>query len=305
MSHPSKAWLILICLLSYLFMGQAGCQTTSQDTMYMRSDMVRIKRDVAEIKEQMGSPVASANRDVLRNQAAQREALEELKEGQQRVESRIEEARYEISVLRQEITNLKLNLISQLEALRATSGTSAAVSPRSSRPPVTATPKPVAPVSTPSTVAAASTKPAPLTSPVTTPVPATAPTAPTKPIDYTKLYDTAYDDYSRKSYSLARNGFEEYLKQFPDTDLADNAQYWVGECYYSEGNYEEAAATFKKVITMYPTGNKVPRAMLKAGFALLQLGRRDQALDMFHQVIDAYPLSAEADQARTKLKKIN
>lgn len=306
MSHPSKAWLILICLLSYLFMGQAGCQTTSQDTMYMRSDMVRIKRDVAEIKEQMGSPVASANRDVLRNQAVQREALEELKEGQQRAESRIEEARYEISVLRQEITNLKLNLISQLEALRATSGTSAAVSPRSSRPPVTASPKPAAPVSTPSTKpsAVAPTKPAPLTSPVTTPVPAAASTKPTKPIDYTKLYDTAYDDYSRKSYSLARNGFEEYLKQFPDTDLADNAQYWIGECYYSEGNYEEAAATFKKVITMYPTGNKVPRAMLKAGYALLQLGKRDQGRDMFHQVIDAYPLSAEADQARTKLKKI-
>ncbi len=311
MSHPSKAWLILICLLSYLFMGQAGCQTTSQDTMYMRSDMVHIKRDVAEIKEQMGSPVASANRDVLRNQAAQREALEELKEGQQRAESKLEEARYEISVLRQEITNLKLNLISQLEALRATSGTSAAVSPRYSGPPVTATPKPVAPVSAPSTVAATPTKPAPLTSPVrpvtpvTTPVPPTAPTTPTKPIDYTKLYDTAYDDYSRKSYSLARNGFEEYLRQFPDTDLADNAQYWIGECYYSEGNYEEAVAVFKKVITMYPTGNKVPRAMLKAGFALSQLGRDDQARDMFHQVIDAYPLSTEADQARTKLKKIN
>ena len=117
MSHPSKAWLILICLLSYSFMGQAGCQTTtSQDTMYMRSDMIRIKRDVAEIKEQMGSPVPSANRDVLRNQAKQNEALEELKEGQQRAESRIEEARYEISVLRQEITNLKLNLISQFAA---------------------------------------------------------------------------------------------------------------------------------------------------------------------------------------------
>ena len=297
MSHPSKAWLILICLLSYLFMGQAGCQTTSQDTMYMRSDMVRIKRDVAEIKEQMGSPVASANRDVLRNQAAQREALEELKEGQQRAESRIEEARYEISVLRQEITNLKLNLISQLEALRAAPRSSAAVSPRSSRP--------VTPVSRAS--AKPTKPPAPLTSPVTpvaTPVPTTKPTRPTKPIDYTKLYDTAYDDYSRKSYSLSRNGFEEYLKQFPDTDLADNAQYWIGECYYAEGKYEEAAEAFKQVITKYPTGNKVPRAMLKAGHASLQLGRKDQARSMFQQAIDAYPLSSEADQARSRLKKL-
>jgi TolA-binding protein len=58
------------------------------------------------------------------------------------------------------------------------------------------------------------------------------------------------------------------------------------------------------VITRYPTGNKVPRAMLKAGFALLQLGREDQAKAMFQQVIDAYPLSSEADQAKTKLKKL-
>lgn len=315
MSYPSKAWLILICLLSYLFMGQAGCQTTSQDTMYMRSDMIRIKRDVAEIKEQMGSPVPSANRDVLRNQAKQNEALEELKEGQQRTESRIEEARYEISVLRQEITNLKLNLISQLEALRATSGSSSAATPRVSQPPATAAPKPVAPAyappatSTPAVVTP--TKPAPLASPAkpVTPVkpsvPEPAPTKPAKAIDYTKLYDTAYDDYSRKNYSLARNGFEEYLRQFPDTDLADNAQYWIGECYFSEGNYTEATEAFKKVITMYPTGNKVPRAMLKAGFALLELGKQDQARDMFHQVIDAYPLSAEADQARTKLQNID
>ena len=56
---------------------------------------------------------------------------------------------------------------------------------------------------------------------------------------------------------------------------------------------------------MYPTANKVPRAMLKAGYALLQLGKRDQARGMFHQVIDAYPLSSEADQAKSRLKKLN
>ena len=59
------------------------------------------------------------------------------------------------------------------------------------------------------------------------------------------------------------------------------------------------------MIVRDPTGNKVPRAMLKAGHAMLQLGREDLAKAMFQQVIDAYPLSSEADQAKSRLKKLN
>lgn len=290
MSYPSKAWLFLICLFSYLSMGQAGCVTTSQsDITYMRSDIKHLRRDVGAIKKQLGAPLPDDYQGIVRNQAAQREALNELKEGQQRTESRIEETRYELAALRQEITNLKLNLISQMEALRATPGGSA-VSQRPVRP----TP----PISVASKIPSAVSTLSP--SPVA-PKPTQAVRA--EPIDYTKLYDTAYEDYQRQNYSLARNGFEEYLRLFPDTDLVDNAQYWIGECYYAEGKYEEAVAAFKKVITDYPRGNKVPRAMLKAGHALLQLGRKEEAKSMFQQVIDAYPLSSEADQAKINLKK--
>lgn len=307
----SKAWLILICVLSYFSMGQAGCQTTSQqDIVYIRSDMVRVKRDIEEIKQRLGSPTPSGYGDIVRNQAAQGEALMELQEGQQRTESRIEETRYEIAALRQEVTNLKLNLINQMEALRT--GDKATIV----RPQPTPTP-PQVPSASPSAPSVAAPTPPSKPTPPKTPAASPTPSAPTpkaapkaeppqppEPIDYTKLYDTAYEDYVRQSYSLARNGFEEYLRRFPDTDLADNAQYWIGECYYAEGRYEEAAEAFKQVITRYPTGNKVPRAMLKAGFALQQLGREDQARAMFQQVIDAYPLSSEADQAKTKLNKM-
>ncbi len=316
MPHSTnKAWLILICILSYFSMGQAGCQTTSQqDIVYIRSDMVRVKRDIEEIKQRLGSSAPTASGDIVRNQAAQGEALLQLQEGQQRTESRIEETRYEIAALRQEITNLKLNLINQMEALRM-GEKGAVVRPQPLQPAPTPSQVPSALPSAPSVPApTAPVKPTPPTPPAASPTPAapraaaTVPRAeppqPPEPIDYTKLYDTAYEDYVRQSYSLARNGFEEYLRRFPDTDLADNAQYWIGECYYAEGKYEEAAEAFKQVITRYPTGNKVPRAMLKAGFALLQLGRDDQARAMFQQVIDAYPLSSEADQAKTKLKKM-
>jgi len=315
MSLPSKAWLIAVCLLSYFFMGQAGCQTTQSDITYVRSDIVRLRRDIEDIKKTVGASEParySDYQDLVRNQAEQREILLDLQDGQQRAESRIEETRYELTALRQEITNLKLNLISQMEALRAT-GKTAPVPQQyqpapSARPAGTLQPPPATSAATPeppATAPAEQPKPSPAPAPAPPrPAPVTQQAEPPKPIDYTKLYDTAYEDYVRQSYSLARSGFEEYLRRFPDTDLADNAQYWVGECYYAEGRYEEAAKAFKQVITRYPTGNKVPRAMLKAGYSLLQLNRTDEAKSMFQQVIDAYPLSSEADQAKAKLNKL-
>jgi tol-pal system protein YbgF len=259
------------------------------DMTYVRSDIVRLRRDVESLKEEIkNAPAAPAvNIDgVLRNQASQRETLLELKDGQQRTASRIEEVRHELATLKQEITNLKLNLIRQMESMRVVlkKARVAPAAPRAKKPkgPKPGASKPKAPGKPPT---ARAKKPAP-------------------PIDYTKLYDTAYEDYQRQSYSLARTGFEEYLRLFPETDLADNAQYWVGECFYAEGKYVEASKAFKMVITRYPTGNKVPRAMLKAGHALLQLGNKEGARSMFQQVIDSYPLSSEADQAKGRLKKL-
>ncbi len=288
MSHPSKAWLALVCLLSYFFLGQAGCQTASeQELTYIRSDIVRMRRDIEEIKQNVGPSASASYQDLLRSQAAQRETLIGLQEGQQQIDSNIEETRHELVALKQEVTNLKLNMYSQMEALKA--ATKAPVS--AARPPEGATSAP--PVVQP-----------PPAGGLPTETPTEAPPEPIEPMDYTKLYDTAYEDYVRQNYPLARNGFEEYLRQYPDTDLADNARYWIGECYYAEGKFEEAVQAFNKVVTRYPTGNKVPRAMLKAGYAQLELGKKDDAKKMFQKVLDAYPLSSEADQAKAKLKEL-
>jgi tol-pal system protein YbgF len=338
MSRLSKTWLLVVCLASYFFLGQAGCQTlTSQeDITYMRSDVVRMRHDIEEIKKSLNSPATGANQDILRGQASQREALIELHEGQQRLESQTEETSHQVESLNQEMTNLKLNLTGQMEALRtsmrAQPAQTAPQSPALSTPftneqqamPVQPSPELSPSVSAP---AAPQVPSVPSVSPpAVPPVPSlpAAPSAPSTPavsdagtaegsagasrpteiIDYTRLYDTAYEDYVRQSYSLARSEFEEYLRRFPETDLADNAEYWIGECFYAEGKYQEAADTFKKVIDKYPTGNKVPRAMLKAGYALLQLERNAEARAMFQQVVDAYPLSSEADQAKIKLRAL-
>ncbi len=281
-------------------MGQSGCQTTPQtDITYVRSDIVRLRRDVESLKNELKDSPTAPTVDidgVLRNQAAQRETLLELKDGQQRTESRIEETRHELATLKQEITNLKLNLIRQMESMRATLR-QAQAAPRAPKAQQPKGSKPGAPKPPASGTGASPKGDEPK-------APGEPVKKPAAPIDYTKLYDTAYEDYQRQNYSLARTGFEEYLRLFPETDLADNAQYWVGECFYAEGKYEDASKAFKMVITRYPTGNKVPRAMLKAGHALLQMGDKEGAGSMFQQVIDSYPLSSEADQAKGRLKKL-
>lgn len=339
MSHKTKLWIPLICLLSYFFLGQAGCQTlTSQeDITYIRSDLAHMRRDLEDVKKKMAAPESAGSQDILRNQAAQREALIELNEGQQRLENKSEETSYQMESLKQEVTNLKLNLLSQMEALskqveasrsvnksaqpapqplapsystpgpRGTSPEEPAFAPSLSVPPVPSVPStPQAPVviSPPQMPQTPQTPETPSVPPPGAAAPQGAAVARSDMIDYTKLYDTAYEDYVRQSYPLARSEFEEYLRRFPETDLADNAQYWVGECFFAEGKYEQAADAFKKVIERYPTGNKVPRAMLKAGYALMQLGREQEGKDMFQQVVDAYPLSSEADQAKIKLRSL-
>ena len=118
------------------------------------------------------------------------------------------------------------------------------------------------------------------------------------------LYQAAYSDYLRGAYDLARRGFEEYLRSFADTDLADNALYWIGECAYREGKYQEAIAAYDRVVERFPRSDKVPSALLKKGYALLELGRREAGVSQLRAVVRQYANSDEANLARQRLKAL-
>lgn len=126
--------------------------------------------------------------------------------------------------------------------------------------------------------------------------PATSPSA---------LFDAAQRDYNRGNYQLALAGFEDVLKQAPDSDLADDAQYWKGECYYSLGDMEHAIQEFLKVRDLYPDGNRVPTATLKIGYAFLRQGDEATARRYFETVIREFPNSDEAPLARDKLASLH
>jgi len=118
------------------------------------------------------------------------------------------------------------------------------------------------------------------------------------------LYNSAYNDYLKGSYDLAMREFQEYLANFPTTELADNATYWIGECFYRQRRFRQAVEQFDTVLERYSRSDKVAAATLKKGYALLELGERSQGVVQLRHVIKQYPNSDEANLARQRLREI-
>ncbi len=118
------------------------------------------------------------------------------------------------------------------------------------------------------------------------------------------LYNNALRDYNSAKYDLASQEFSDYLKFYPNTDLAGNAQFYLADLEYRQGNYEAAVKDYDKVLEQYPSGNKAPAAQLKKGFALLELGRKNDGVRELNSLIQRYPRSLEADQARKRVASL-
>ncbi len=99
----------------------------------------------------------------------------------------------------------------------------------------------------------------------------------------------------------ARKGFEAFIKAFPGSTNADNAQFWIADSYYRDKWYEKAILEYQKVIETYSTGNKVPAALLKQGYAFANLGEKGNARLILKELIRKYPGTSEAKIAAEKL----
>jgi len=118
------------------------------------------------------------------------------------------------------------------------------------------------------------------------------------------LYNNAIRDYNGDKNDLATQEFSDYIKFYPNTDLAGNCYFYLGEIQFRQANYQQAAQSYDHVIQNFPTGNKAASAQLKKGFALLELGKQEDGVVELRRVIQRYPRSNEALQARERLKKL-
>jgi len=118
------------------------------------------------------------------------------------------------------------------------------------------------------------------------------------------LYSNGLRDITGGNYDLARREFLDYLKFYGDTDLASNAQFYLGEIAYKQKQYDKAVSEFDKVLANYPKSFKLAPARLRKGMALIELGQKTAGVRELREVIKRYPKTEEDRLARAKLTEL-
>ncbi len=234
---------------------------------------------------QVTTAVAGMRQDLVvlqRTQAQTKASVEELQTAVQVVDSKLEEINHRLGELAQRLDAIEVGAVLRKK-------------PAEPSPPTPITSEPEAAGPPPPTVAA------PPPSPGTPPVRETIEVA---VLDPREIFRAANEDYVRGRYDLAILGFRDYLKRYPNTELASSSQYWIGECYLGQQNYAQAVEEFQKLLDVYPQSPKVPSALYKQGLAYLELGKTGKALKALETVSSQFPTTTEAGHAAERLKTL-
>jgi tol-pal system protein YbgF len=117
------------------------------------------------------------------------------------------------------------------------------------------------------------------------------------------VYGQAFDALKAGSYSVAISGFQGFLKQYPASPLAPNAEYWLGEAHYVNQDFAAAETDFQTVLDKWPSSSKAPAAMLDLGNTQLAQGKGSKGRATLRQVISQYPGTDAANRAQARLKQ--
>lgn len=120
----------------------------------------------------------------------------------------------------------------------------------------------------------------------------------------TTFFAAAQQQFRRGSYETARSGFTDFLVNYPDHELAPDAQYFLADTYAAEGDREQALAEYARVSQLWPDSRRAPTALYKSGMLEIERGNISEARDMFQRVELGYPNSPEAELARDQLRRL-
>jgi tol-pal system protein YbgF len=118
------------------------------------------------------------------------------------------------------------------------------------------------------------------------------------------LYQNALRDFTTGKYDLAKSEFGDYVKQFPSTDLASNAQFYLGEISYQQGDYKDAIVQYNLVLSDYPQSYKQGASLLKKGFAEIESGTKTSGIRDLREVVRRFPGTDDSRRAQAKLKEL-
>jgi tol-pal system protein YbgF len=260
-----------------LLQGQKDLATQmTQDHTVQRTLVEQSSDTIGKLNATM-SALQKSVQDVQANSGARLDTMSTQVQG---LSDNLEEIKSRLGKLNQQLADLQ-NTVQSLDA-KISSGGAPGTAPG-------AAPASGAPNSPSSSLAPSSAAPASAA--------AAAPSADT-------LYSNGLRDLTSGKYDLARAEFQDYLKYYGDTDLASNAQFYLGEIAYQQKQYEQAVSEFEKVLVNYPKSFKLAPARYRKGMALLELGEKTQGIRELREVVRRYPGTEEDRRARAKLKEL-
>lgn len=254
----------------------------------LHEDLGRLQRDLARLEQSLQQGRAESKADLQRTDRRVSQQLGELQRGVGQLVTRTDEIGGELGRVHGKLDELRYRLDAIVRQQEGRSAPSAAAPPPAKPPePTGRTPEP-------------------------------GRQTPSAPAQQGELYQTAYNDYTKGNYSLAIAGFREFIRLFPDSDLADDAQYYIGEARFSMAReaaakgeagqarqeYERAAQEFRQVLIRYPQGSKAPTALYKEGLTQLELGNQTLAEARFQYLVDNFPGTPEALKAKDDLARL-
>ena len=268
-----------------------GACATSSDVQSLQSQIRELQDELAKVKQtsagkeevqSVNQRIADQTQQLLKSNATLIAKVDQIEERGNNTQGSIEQTNYRLDRLAQQMTQSQHDI----EDLKAAVARAAAAPP-------TATISPAMPTNAPG---GATSNSQPAMTEVNVPAPASE-----NPME---VYQAAYRDYQRGNWDLALAGFRDFLARYPESELAPNAEYWIGESLYSQKKYSEAIDQFNRVVDKYPKSDKAPGALLKKGYGYLAMNDRPRAIVQFQYVVHEYPNSRESALAKDRLKQL-
>ncbi len=264
-----------------------------------RDILIQVQRDVTTLQQQLRDLQQSVDRnsavlktlieqavDAVNHMGTVIDGLEQsVQQAQARTNTRVNSLVVQVQSLRDTVDEVGARLGRISQQLAETQGVMRSVDARLASPPP---PAPVEGLGGPGAAA---------TPPTGTPAQSSVPSA-------QSLYDTALRDFIAGNYDLSQQQFNDYLRYYGRTELAGNAQFYLGEVQYRQHNYQSAIQNYNRVLTQYSNSNKIPAALLKKGYALLELKQQAEGVRVLRRLLEKYPRSDQAPMARARLRRL-
>ncbi len=300
-----------------------GCVVTQGEIQALRADISALERDRAQQRrelagrlERLDSRMSQPESDVRRELAQTISATDDVRVELNTLRGHVEELQYRArsgagtsaemgEILNDRLAQIEARLLALEQRVdpQLTGSLSAATTDRDSAsesvPLAVTTPVPRS--DEPVAIDKPAVRPLP---PTRSPIPKAEPQREVADGSERRLYERAKKEYDAKNYEVSAVLFKQFLRDYAQSDLSGNAQYWLGEAFYAQRQYEAAIVAFDEVIQKYSDSGKVPASILKQGYAFAALDDSRNARFFLEQVQRKFPDSKEARRAGEKLKTL-